>query len=169
MKKLYSLAAFGGLFYTMPMNANYYFGTACAHEYNFALNEYAMLFFQIVVIILLQTLILRYFLRELSYSKALLTICVGNIPSTLLAVIFPNLIQFHLRIAQTGGLLLPWEIIIGVSSLTLSNTLIMLTTIALLFHYPIKRLVTPLLLGNFATYLTLAIWMLWIFANVGCR
>lgn len=169
MKKLYSLAALSALLYAMPVWANYYFGALFAHEYNFALNEYAMLFFQIVVIIFLQTLILRYFLRDLSYSKALLTICVGNIPSMVLAVIFPNLIQLHLRIAQTGGLLLPWEIIIGASSLTLSNTLIMLTTIALLFHYPIKKLVTPLLLGNFATYLTLAIWMLWIFANAGCR
>lgn len=151
MKKPFAFSALCALLYAMPACANFFFGESLI--LTSLTTPYAILVRflpPILLILLIQTFFLRLALPDLSYQRALLAIFIGNIPSAMLGAMIP---EFHERFmnfvfpppTHPGAFLLFLLFVI-------SNTLLMLITIAILFRYPVKKLIMPLFFGNVAAY-----------------
>jgi hypothetical protein len=164
MKKLYSLAALGALFYAMPMSANYPIGQLCSNITDMtALIPYILTTISLILVI--QALIFHYFLAPISYLKAFLIACIGNLPSTVLGIIttFPNM---HTIIHSQIYLLTSSFPLASAVSLILVDVLLIFTTIFLLFRYPPKRLFISSLLSTIIAYVIVAAF---IIMNWNCR
>lgn len=158
MQKLFSLTALCALFYAPPMSANYPIGQLCSIIPD--MTAYIPhLLIVISLILLVQALIFRYFLAPISYSKAFLIACIGNIPSTTLGIIttFPNM---HMIIHSQIYLLTSLYPLASAVSLILVDVLLMFATIFLLFRYPPKRLFISTLLSAIIAYVIVAVFII---------
>lgn len=135
MKKLFSLSALCALMYAMPMNACMLLGILPHYD------PTPVILLPIALFLAVQALLLQYASREISYPKALLMACVGNIPSTLIGY-FP-------LIWQSIGYLFP------IMDITLTTI-----TISLIFRYPSNKIVRSIVVSAVAFYVIALLWAL---------
>jgi hypothetical protein len=171
MKKLFSFAALCAVLYATPACANFYWLSIIdklSFVIDFNIMALPIYLLPIFLALAIQGLLLRYALKDVSYIKAFLMACVGNIPSTLLGSqqlliskkpLINHLISYYgtfvdNSIAALGQSPIYW---VGLSITTLllalTNTLLMLITLALIFRCPVKKLIMPILLGNIVAYI----------------
>ncbi len=114
----------------------------------------------IVFALIIQTLLFPRFLNDITYSKAFLMACIGNIPSALLGALgstgFSIIVSYHADIA--AALVMPLKLgeyyftvmLISLTAflLAFTNSLLMLITLAVAFRLPAKQLIAPVLIGN---------------------
>lgn len=141
MKKLYSLTAIGALLYATSANACMLLGLLPYYD------PTPFIAIPIALFLIVQALLLRYDNHKISYSKALLMACVGNIPSTVLGY-FP----FAWQLIGNAGLIYLLPII---------DIALTATTISLIFRYPMKKIVPPIIAGTVAFYVIAIIWISW--------
>jgi len=147
MKKLYSLTALGALLYATPAHACMFLGVL------FHFNLTPVISLPIALFLIAQALLLRNENHEISYSKALLMACVGNIPSTIIGY-FPLTWQLLDQVGiwqllGTTGLILFPIIDITLTSITISR----------IFRYPMERIVPPIIASAVIFYVIAIIWM----------
>jgi hypothetical protein len=139
MKKLFSLAALGALLYAMPMNACMLLGILPYYD------PTAVILLPIALFLLVQALLLRHANHKISYPKALLMACVGNIPSTIIGY-FPSAWQF----LGKAGLIYIFPII----DITLTTL-----TISIIFRYPSSKIVRSIVVSAVAFYIIAIVWI----------
>lgn len=136
MKKLYSLTALSALLYAMPASAFMLLGLIPYY------NPTPAILLPIALFLAVQTLFLKYAMPELSYPQALLMACVGYIPSTVIGL-FPS-----------GWLLAT----LGILSLPIIEFTLATITISLIFRYPSRKILSPIVAGTVAFYFIVIIW-----------
>jgi len=139
MKRIYSLTALGTLLYAMPANACMLLGILPYYD------PTPIILLPIALFLAIQALFLRYARRELSYPKALLMACVGYAPSVLI-----------------GSIPFAWEIIDNlrlIYLLPIIDFTLATITISLIFRYPSRKILSPIVAGTVAFYFIVIIWL----------
>lgn len=150
MKKLFSLTALGALLYAMPANANVVFPRMFIAEAVYSA------WFLIFITIIIEGLLIKLFIREISYTRALIMSSVGNAVSTFVGTAITTLIALivdvHPLLIETTRRNFQYDVVSTVILMCLGSALIELITLAVAFRYRIKELLWPVLIGNIATY-----------------
>src|SRR5271163_3267333 len=140
MKKLFSLAALSALLYAMPAKACMLLGVLPYYD------PTPVILLPIALFLIVQAALLRSGNHKISYPKAFLMACVGNIPSTIIGY-FP----FTWQLIGNAGLIYLFPIIdIALTTITIS----------LVFRYPSKKIARPIIVSAIAFYLIAYGWIL---------
>jgi hypothetical protein len=157
MKKLYSFAALGALFYAMPACANKLAPETQISSFNDSIVP--ILIF--LVSLAIQAFILHLYFKKLSPIQAASMACVGYIPSLLLGLYNPfsthrYFIDFIIQSYKNIETSL-YNYIVALVPITLiatfTSTLLMLMVISFTYGYKPKQLMKPVFLSNVAFYI----------------
>jgi hypothetical protein len=167
MKKLFSLTALSALLYATSANANFYLGPV--FNLHFSLYEFVSFVIPPILLFLtIQALLLHYGLKDISYPQALLAACIGNIPSTLLVALgwastwhlfsgyVTAIIMRSLSLTYWAGRY------IDAFLLALMSSLLMIIMLTIIFRYPVKKLIVPVVLGNIIANFIAVTWIYFI-------
>lgn len=109
----------------------------------------------IAISIVIEALLLYWFVKNISYSRALCISCIGNAGSAFVGSIVMALAMLIWHFALDnflGGTFSLYNIIANYFLMYIGSSVIELFTIKLFFHYSAKQLWIPVFIGNFITY-----------------
>jgi len=112
--------------------------------------------FLIFISIIIETFFLYLFLRPITLHKALGMSCVGNVISTFGGTLLSSfgVVGWHLFAdPMAGGTFAHINWIATVIIMCLLSVLIEFVALRIIFKYPAKQLIIPVLIGNISTYL----------------
>lgn len=110
-----------------------------------------------VVCLLLEALMFRVFIKNISYAQSFLIALTGNMAAIILGWPFVFIIQFPVMGFKLPLYYLVTEEITTYIFIGLANSLIESLAIPIFFDYKIRQIIIPVFIGKFITYSILAL------------